>query len=211
MSKKNNINEDNIFTPTIITVGNSNVGKTSIIRKFCFNIFDSNTLSTIGLAFSYKEIVIKNKIKIRIKLIDTGGQEKYRAMTKSYFKNADGVLFTYSKDNQESFDEIKHWIELFNENNNREDIVKYLVETKDDLERVVDEDISREFAKKYNFGFKKTSSKKDENSVNELFQEMGEMLFENHLKYNKENLGQTGMKLTKPKKRKKVCCLFTPE
>ena len=50
--------------------------------------------------------------------MDTGGQEKFRAVSKSYFKNADAVLFVYSKDNQESFDKIKEWIILFNENHN---------------------------------------------------------------------------------------------
>ena len=75
-------------------------------------------MSTVGLTFSFKEIVLNNKKKVKLKLIDTGGQEKYRALSKSYFKNADGVLFVYSINDEDSFNHIKEWITLFNENNN---------------------------------------------------------------------------------------------
>ena len=118
------------------------------------------------------------------------------------------MLFSYAKNDQKSFNEIKDWINLFNENNNRKDIVNYLVETKDDLERVVDENISREFAKTIKFGFKKTSSARDDNSINELFQEMGEILYKDYLKNNKGNLKQSGLKLSTEEKKNSFCCLF---
>jgi len=116
----------------IITLGDSGVGKTSIIKRFCENKFDDNNQSTIGISFTNKEIIVNKKDKIKLKLIDTCGQEKYRALSTVYFKNTDIVLFIFSMNDQESFDTIKYWMELFKNNNNKEeDIPKYLVGTKD--------------------------------------------------------------------------------
>ncbi len=127
---------------------------------FVFNEFNPKCLSTIGLAYSFKEITLKNNEKIQLKLIDTAGQEKFRALAKSYLKNADGVLFVYAKDDQSSFDNIKNWIIMFNENHSGklEDIPQYLVENKSDLERKVDEDISKQFAEDNNLKFIQTSA-----------------------------------------------------
>ena len=210
MSNKNNPNKDKKcqLNFRIITLGESGVGKTSILKRFLYNQFDFNSLSTLGLSFSYKDIILKNNEKVQLKLIDTGGQEKYRSLAKSYFKNADGVFFVYAKNNQDSFDRIKEWIKKFNENHNgKKYIPQYLVESKDDLERVVDENISIEFAKENNLIFMKTSSKSND-SINELFQEIGELLYENFLKYNKGNFKQINIYLTNKEKKKTNCCLF---
>ncbi len=67
----------------IITLGDSGVGKTSIIKRYCENKFEDNISSTLGINFSIKEIIIDKKDKIHLKLIDTCGQEKYRSLAKS--------------------------------------------------------------------------------------------------------------------------------
>ena len=137
-----------LYTFKVITLGESGVGKTSLLRRYIDNEFDINTLATIGLVFSLKQVTLKNNETIQLKLIDTGGQEKYKALAKSYFKNADAVLFIYAKVCQKSFDNIKEWIALFNENpNGKEGIPQFLVESKGDLERVVDENLSKKFEK----------------------------------------------------------------
>ena len=143
MSKNEN-EEKMIFK--IITLGESGVGKTSILRRYIYALYDDNSISTIGLSFIFKEIILKNKEKVQLKIIDTGGQEKYRALAKSYFKNAD--LFVYSIENEDSFNNINNWITLFNENNNRVEVSQYLVETKNDLDRVVDEKKVKNLLKK---------------------------------------------------------------
>ena len=108
----------------VITIGDSSVGKTSIIRRYIYNVFDDNTMSTIGLTFCFKEVKLKNGKKVQLKLVDTAGQEKYNALTKSYFKNVDGVLFIFDFNNLESFQNIEKWINLFEENNNGKGIPK---------------------------------------------------------------------------------------
>ena len=112
----------------IITLGESGVGKTSIINRFTKDYFDENNVSTIGVNFSKKELAINENEKIILKLIDTCGQEKYRSLTRSYFKNTDVVLFVFRLDDKDTFDTIKDWMELFKSNNNKEgEILKYLV------------------------------------------------------------------------------------
>ena len=207
MSKKTKDEESIIFK--IITLGESGVGKTSILRRFLYKLFDSNSISTIGLSFAFKDIILKNKEKVQLKLIDTGGQEKYRALAKSYFKNAEGVFFVYSIDNEESFENIKEWINLFNENRSvKEGIPLFLVETKNDLERVVDEEKSQQFAKENNLQWISTSSK-DNINIEKLFEDMAESMYNEYRKKN--NLTQKNIHIKNEKKKKTQCCLFTPE
>ena len=194
----------------IITLGDSAVGKTSLIRRYIYDLFDGDTMSTIGLAFCFKEIVLENNKKVKLKLIDTGGQEKYRAIAKSYFKNTDGVLFVYSIDNQESFDHITEWISIFNDNDSndsqKEVIPQFLVEAKNDLERVVNQEISEKFAKEKGLGWISTSSKTNE-GVEEMFEKIAEQIYEQ--KKDKKNNEQNRMELKNDNKSKKeTCCLF---
>ena len=204
--------DEEIIIFKIITLGESQVGKTSLLRRYLENKFDSDILTTIGLTFTFKEIFLNNGKKVKLKLLDTAGQEKYRALAKSYFKNADGVFFVYSIDNEESFEKIKEWISLFKEiNQQNEAIPQYLVETKNDLDRIVDEEKSKEFAKNNNLNWYSTSSKNN-NSIDELFSDIAESLYK---EYNKKgNKGQIKMQLKNKKnknKKDKICCISTPD
>ena len=191
----------------LITLGDSAVGKTSLIRRYIYDLFDGDTMSTIGLAFCFKEIVLENNKKVKLKLIDTGGQEKYRAIAKSYFKNTDGVLFVYSIDNQESFDHITEWISIFNDNEYQKEVIpQFLVEAKNDLERVVNQEVSEKFAKEKGLGWISTSSKTNE-GVEEMFEKIAEQIYEQ--KKDKKNNEQNRMELKNDNKSKKEnCCLF---
>ena len=72
--------EEKLFK--IILFGDSGVGKDSIIKRFNNNLFDENNASTVGINFSIREMVVNKKDKIKLKLIDTCGQEKYRFYNK---------------------------------------------------------------------------------------------------------------------------------
>ena len=163
-------------------------------------------MSTVGLTFSFKEIVLDNNKKVKLKVIDTGGQEKYRSLSKSYFKNADGVLFVYSINDEDSFNNIKEWITLFNENNNgKEGIPQILVETKNDLVRTVDEESSKEFAEENGLTRISTSAKTNEN-IEELFQEMAERIYKEYTKTANSKQKKISLE-AESKKKKYVCCL----
>ena len=194
--------KEEVKTFNIITLGDSGVWKTSIINRYVNNKFDNNNSSTIGIKFSYKEIKLNNKDKIilKLKLVDTAGQEKYRALTKSYFKNVDVVLFVFSMNDKETFDTIKDWMVLFNNNNSKEDIPKYLVGNKSDLEINVGQSLIDEFAKENKLPYMSTSAK-DNKNIDELFEEIGKKLYFDHLK--KGDKGQTNLQI-KIKRKKKI-------
>ena len=87
--KKNN--EEIIFK--IITLGNAGVGKTSILCKYITNIFNKAQMPTLGLDFSYKIVTLKKWQKVKLKLFDTAGQERFSSFSKTYFRNTDCILF----------------------------------------------------------------------------------------------------------------------
>ena len=174
------MSEENEITFKIITVGESGVGKTSIFRRYVYNTFEENTLTTLGLQFSFKDVVLKNKQKIKLKLIDTAGEEKYKSLSKSYFKNSDVVLFVFALDNPDSFERINDWIELFKENHDKVDkIPKYLIGSKNDLEQKVEQGKINELAKKLDFKFLTTSALSN-NNIENLFNDISETLFKSY-------------------------------
>ena len=187
----------------VITLGESGVGKTSIIRRYIHNIFDENNLSTIGVNFSFKQVKLKNGKSINIKLIDTAGQEKYKALAKSYFKNVDAVLFVFDLNDQNSFDYIKNWIDLFNDNHNgKEGIPKYLIGNKADQKREVQKDVINEFLCKNKYKYFETSAKEN-NGINELFQELSEDLYTILLETGGKNRTHKTQTLNKFKRNKR--------
>jgi small GTP-binding protein len=131
---KNKDNEEKAIIFRIITLGDSGVGKSSIIKKYLTGVFEENNSSTVGINFSFKELIINKSQKIKLKIIDTCGQEKFRSLSKTYFKNADGVLFVFGINDKESFDNIKEWMGYFNEHKTIENTPKVLVGNKCDLE-----------------------------------------------------------------------------
>ena len=166
--------------------------------------FDNNNSSTLGINYSFKEIKFNNKDKIKLKLVDTAGQEKYKSLTKSYFKNVDVVLFVFNMNEKETFDNIKDWMELFNSNNSKEDIPKYLVGNKSDLEINVEQSLIDEFVKESKIPYMSISAK-DNKNIDELFEEFGKKLYFDYLQ--KGDKGQTNLEIKIKKKQKNNCCL----
>ena len=196
------MSEENEITFKIITVGESGVGKTSIFRRYVYNTFEENTLTTLGLQFSFKDVVLKNKQKIKLKLIDTAGEEKYRSLSKSYFKNSDVVLFVFALDNPDSFERINDWIDLFKENHDKVDkIPKYLVGSKNDLEQKIEQGKINELAKKFDFKFITTSALSN-NNIEYLFNDISETLFKSY----KPDKGQQTIRLKNKKNFKTTKC-----
>ena len=93
----------------LIVIGDSSVGKTSLITRYTNGIFKEEYLATVGLDYYSKTEEIDNQ-KIQIKLWDTAGQERYKALTQNYFRSAEGVLLAFDVSNEESFKNLKEWI-----------------------------------------------------------------------------------------------------
>lgn len=210
MNENENDNEieKNNLEYKIITLGDSSVGKTSIINRFINDTFDEELTPTLGIKHTFKTLEINNT-KVKLSVIDTNGQEKYRSLSVSYFRHADVVLFIFNLNEPLSFNNIQEWINVFNDNNNKKKVIlKYLIGSKSDLEQRVEQNLIDEFANNNNMLYMATSAKTN-NQINELFQKIGEdILKEEEKKTNDmirtKNSSRILLK-TKEKNRKKCC------
>ncbi|KAF7199313.1 EF-hand calcium-binding domain-containing protein 4B isoform X2 [Nothobranchius furzeri] len=93
----------------VVLVGNSSVGKTSLLRSFCEGRFHPSTTATVGIDYSVKTLTLGN-MQVAMQLWDTAGQERYRSITKQFFRKADGVVVMYDVTVDESFKAIRPWL-----------------------------------------------------------------------------------------------------
>uniref|UniRef100_A0A8C2Z662 Calcium release activated channel regulator 2A n=1 Tax=Cyclopterus lumpus TaxID=8103 RepID=A0A8C2Z662_CYCLU len=105
--------EGALFSPDrlfkVVLVGNSNVGKTSLLRSFCEGRFHPSTTATVGIDYSVKTLTLDN-MQVAMQLWDTAGQERYRSITKQFFRKADGVVVMYDVTVEESFRAVQPWL-----------------------------------------------------------------------------------------------------
>ena len=99
----------------VLLLGNSEVGKTSMLRRFCDDTFEQDSLSTIGIDARTKLINHNNK-KIKLDIWDTAGQERFLSITKNTYKGSDGIILIYDLTNKESFKNINTWLKGISEN-----------------------------------------------------------------------------------------------
>ncbi|XP_030295625.1 ras and EF-hand domain-containing protein isoform X2 [Sparus aurata] len=106
-------NEGSLFAPDrlfkVVLVGNSSVGKTSLLRSFCEGRFHPSTIATVGIDYSVKTLTLDN-MQVAMQLWDTAGQERFRSITKQFFRKADGVVLMYDVTVEESFRAVKPWL-----------------------------------------------------------------------------------------------------
>ena len=88
-------NQNYDYLIKLLVIGNSGVGKTNMLIKFCQNNFMTSHLTTIGIDFKIKTIII-GKDKIRLQIWDTAGQQKFKTITQTYYRGAMGIVLTYS-------------------------------------------------------------------------------------------------------------------
>ena len=146
-------------TIKIVLLGETSVGKTSIISRFASNSFNPNTLSSLSAQFVSKTVEIDGK-SLKLDLWDTAGQEKYRALAKIFYKDARVIIFVYDITNEKTFEEIKNYWYNETKENVEEDVIYCLVGNKNDLyeEEKVSEKEAQEYADQINAIFKSTSA-----------------------------------------------------
>jgi Ras-related protein Rab-1A len=130
-------NNQNKIQYKILLIGNTNVGKTSVLKKMITGDFSDKNISTIGMDQKtiYTELELeknedkkqKEKYSFEVTILDTAGQEKFRAITNSFFKGADGILILYDVTNRQSFEQVKLWIESLEEALGNHKTGKYLI------------------------------------------------------------------------------------
>mgnify|MGYP002627447544 CR=1 FL=1 len=187
----------------IMVLGESKVGKTSLIKRYTKDQFGGVYLTTVGMDFQDKIIEIEDK-KVRLQVWDTAGQERFRNVTKSYFQSSHGLLVVYDITDRESFEKINFWMDNI-KNNAPENAKLILVGNKCDLadERKVTIEDGENKARNYNIKFFEASAK-DGTNVNELFFYLANEIYQDDKTKEKDN--KNPLKLNKEKKGKKGCC-----
>jgi small GTP-binding protein len=168
---------DNNYVYKIIFVGDSGVGKSTLLERYINNNFASTHNMTIGVDFKSKKLCINNK-NIQLQLWDTAGQETFRNLVISYYRHADCVIIFFDITNKESFNNVDFWYNEAQKHKSR-DILIVVIGTKKDLKndrKVYITDIKKYMSDK-NFRYFETSSKLNDGIVY-IFDYIAEILSE---------------------------------
>jgi Ras-related protein Rab-1A len=179
------------FLFKLLLIGDSGVGKSSMLLRFADNEFTGNYISTIGVDFKIRTIKQNDKI-IKLQLWDTAGQERFRTITTSYYRGSHGILIIYDITDRVSFNNIKLWLNEC-ENFASKGVIKILVGAKCDLKekRKVSVEEATEFAENNNMQFIETSSKDTINIDNAfimLANEIKKKTLDTHMINNKKEV-----------------------
>ena len=157
----------------VILLGESGVGKTNLINVSIGLNFNESVSATLSNNFVEKIFTINHK-NYYLHLWDTIGQERFRLLTKIFFKNSKIVILVYDKSKRESFEELKYWNNEVNEALD-EEFVTGVVGNKEDLDDNkddVNEDEGREYAKSINARFRMVSAKLNPNGFQSFLKEL---------------------------------------
>ena len=202
------------ITLKILILGDSNVGKTSLLLTYVDNYFPDSHVATIGIDYRIKEVIV-NGLKLKLQIWDTSGQERFRSVTHTFLRSANGIAFVYDITNKKSFEGVKNWIK--DAESNSPGFEKVLIGNKTDLEgkREVSHDSSEKFASKKKIKTFETSAKTNIN-VNEPFDYLAQLIVKDKTKEeiiqqfgenNDNNLNIDKRKTeNKGKGSKKECC-----
>ena len=184
----------------VLLLGDSTVGKTCFLMRYTDNTFQEIHMSTIGLDYRLKSMTLKSGKNVKVQIWDTAGQDRFRAITKNYFKGAHGIILIYDVTNQLSFDNVSNWINQIKEEAS-DKVTIFLVGNKiDDVEnRKIQTESGKNLAENFQLQFYETSAKTGEN-VEKTFQALVEKIDEISL------INTRGGKLTPVNGKKKGCC-----
>eukprot|EP01121_Diplochlamys_sp_Union-15-3_P013489 TRINITY_DN4191_c0_g1_i1.p1 TRINITY_DN4191_c0_g1~~TRINITY_DN4191_c0_g1_i1.p1 ORF type:complete len:209 (-),score=31.46 TRINITY_DN4191_c0_g1_i1:94-720(-) len=171
--KTSNPEYDYLFK--LLLIGDSGVGKSSLLLRFADNTFTDSFISTIGVDFKIRTLDV-NGATVKLQIWDTAGQERFRTITSSYYRGAHGIIVVYDITNQETFNNVQKWLQEI-DRYACENVHKLLVGNKCDLvnERKVPFETAKEFADQLNLIFLETSAKNSTN-VEEAFIKMAQTI-----------------------------------
>ena len=157
----------------LLMLGDSGVGKTSLVSRFYFSSWQPETISTIGLDFKIKSVVLDDQTVLKMLVWDTSGQEKYMAVAKNYYQNATGCLLLFDLTNRESYANIQKWVKRLTEDAPEECEVM-IIGNKSDMvdQRQVSFEEGKNYAKELGYDYLETSAK-DGSCVQQAFMQIG--------------------------------------
>ena len=188
----------------VILLGESSVGKTSLIKVAIGKKFNSSELTTYSANYSIKKFNYNGK-EYTFNLWDTIGQEKYRALTKMFFKDSKIIILVYDITAEKSFKELEYWYSQVVNELGKEGYYLAIVGNKNDLynQEKINKDQGKKFAESKKAKFKLTSAKDDPLSFNSLLEQMFKEFIDNNKDYL-NNIKKTA--ITNKGKKKGKCC-----
>ena len=198
----------------MIVVGDAGVGKSCLTSKASKGIFEETYAATIGFEFLAFNVKINDKV-VKLQIWDTCGQEIYKSLISSFYKNSSLAMMVYAINNKESFTHIESWLKEVKLQSNP-DVKIFLIGNKSDLEeeRKVSKEEANIFKEENGINFFSETSAKSGINAKEVFIEAAKLLYSEHLKY-KENKRKKVMdnnniilpkKLNKNTRKKGGCC-----
>merc|ERR1719217_1177283 len=156
-------------------IGDTTVGKTSLLVRYADDDFNESVLATIGIDFKIKTIDLDGK-KIKLQIWDTAGQERFRTITQAYYRGAMGILLVYDVTDEKSWSNIRGWMRNIEQHANTE-VVKVLPGNKCDMtnKRAVSTEDGEALAAEYGIEFFETSAKEKIN-VDQAFTRMAKLI-----------------------------------
>ena len=190
MSLTKNKDYDYIFK--LVLIGDTCVGKSCILVRFSDDIFDDNYVTTIGVDFRFKTMVVKNKV-VKIQIWDTAGQERYRSITTAYYRGAATIIICCDCTNKESFNNIKNWVEEIGKYTDKDAVDKMVFMNKCDLteERCIKKDEIDKFEKENGIKVLEVSAKTGE-GIDKGFEYIIEKLIDKNDNKNSNTLTLKG-------------------
>ena len=165
------------FIFKVLLLGNSDVGKSSLILRYVDQTWSDTFVPTIGVDFKVKSLEVENK-QIKMQIWDTAGQERFRNVISSYFRGSHGILLIYDITNRDSFKNLENWLTEI-EKNASQNVLKILIGNKNDLvdDREIKTEEGQAFANRNGMQFIETSAKMNTN-VTEAFEALAKLMMQ---------------------------------
>ena len=204
------------FSFKMIVIGDAGVGKSCLTAKASKGIFEESYSATVGFEFLVFNVKLNDKV-IKLQIWDTCGQELYRSLISSFYRNASLAMMVYAIDNKESFNHIETWLKEVKLQSNP-DIKIFLIGNKSDLDeqRKVPLDMAKNFKEENGIHYFSETSAKNGVNAKEVFIEAAKLLYGEHLKYKERRIDKNEndkvpmpVKVTKNKKNNRKsggCC-----
>ena len=174
----------------ILLLGDSSVGKTCFLMRYTDNTYQEIHMSTIGIDNKFKDVELEDGKKVKIQIWDTAGQDRFRSITRNYYKGANGIVLIFDVTNKKSYENVKNWVKQIKEEvSSRVTIILVANKIDDVNHRIVTKEEGEKIANECGLMFFECSAKTGEN-IEHAFNELVKKTVENYSK-----VGQGGEKL----------------